>query len=208
MAVNIAVLQYYIDQCEANIPQGMGLNTYIKPCFFIYDQNPETCTIRIEDKTTQVAFYDNQTDVHTVTIRIFDTEGLLCFEGPMNPFGTFSFDLPGYGEYKVEIDIRYTIFYIDGSEIIEHTFQQVLMYCITCDICGDYHNSIVQDIKERISCTQVEIGKRKCVGRKWDNLQENIYALNNFLFALCNFSFNESEYDMISGAVKGIKKVC
>lgn len=205
--VNLAIGQAALDEC-ANITQGLDIETYIKPCFFIYEQNADTCTIRIEDRSEQISFNDALTDVHEVFINIFDDDGLLCFSGIMAPFETFSFDLPGEGLYEVQITVNYTIQFIDGPNTIPHIFQIVYIYPVECVRCSDYHNTLLHDIECRISNSQCEIEKRKCVGRNYFDIQNNIYALDNYLFALCNFEFSVKEFDMISCAVKQIKKVC
>jgi hypothetical protein len=209
MSVNLAVGQYYLDQCVNNIPQGMDIETYLKTCFFIYEQNADTCTIRIEDHSELLQVYNGDTDVHEVFINILDENGELCFQGTMSPFGTYSFDLPGCGLYEVQITVQYTIQYEEADDVIvPHTFQIAYIYPVECTRSGDYHNTLLYDIKCRISKTQCEIQKRKCVGRNYCELQENVYALANYLYALCTFQLSVEEFDMISCAVKRIKKVC
>ena len=88
---NLAVGQYYINQCLSMIPQGLNLQTWLKTCFFIYDQNPSTCTIRIEDHSELIQAYNPLTDVHTVTVGIYDEEGVICYTTNLNPIGNLTF---------------------------------------------------------------------------------------------------------------------
>lgn len=205
MPINLAIGQFYLDQC-ANIPQGWDMSTWLKTCFFIYDQNPDTCTIRIEDHSELLQIYDVD-DVHEVFVNILNEEGTICFTTQLTPFGTLSFDLPGEGLYEVQITVNYTIQFNDGGNIIPHTFQIAYIYPVECVRSSDYNNALVQDIKCRITKTQCEIQRRKCVGKDYCELQENIYALVNYMYAICTFTLSVEEFDMISCAVKRMKKV-
>ena len=208
MSNNIAIQLDHIDACEDLIPHGQDIFTYMKPCFFIYDQNAETCTIRIVDKSDNFNKYSQFTDSYTIGVIVIDAEGNICSTQTLAALGSLTVDLPSCGKFQVQIDLQYTILYDDNGTIIPFTFQWVSMYCVSCDVCGDRHNSLYYDITCRISKTECEIVKRKKVGRVWDKLQDNIYALENYLYAICNFEFTDKEYEMISCAVKGIKKVC
>jgi len=206
---NLAVGQYYINQCLSMIPQGLNLQTWLKTCFFIYDQNPSTCTIRIEDHSELIQAYNPLTDVHTVTVGIYDEEGVICYTTNLNPFGNLSIDLPGNGKYTVEINVEYTIQYVGpDEEIFEHTFQIAYIYPIECVRSSDYHNTLLKHIDCLLANNQCEIQRRKCVGREYCDLQDSVYALNNYRYALCCLEFSVEEFDQISCAVKQIKKAC
>jgi hypothetical protein len=205
--INLAVPQNFLDHCN-NIAQGMSLSTYVKPCFFIYEQDGENGIIKVDDRSRQISFYDNQTDVHEVFVTVYNSDQTVCYTQPLTPFGNLSFTLPKFGHYIVEIDVRYTIQYDDNGTIIEHTFQNVYSYPVEWETCGDYYNALLHDISCRVSKLQCEINKRKGVGRSWCDLQERVLALTNYSFALCCFSFNEKEFDAIKCAVNKIKKVC
>jgi hypothetical protein len=209
MSFNLEVPQFYIDQCTNGIPQGMDMSTYLKPCFFIYEQSGENGIIRIEDKSMQVSFYDSDTDTHEVFVTIYDDAGIVCFTQSLTPFENLSLSLPREGCYTVEIDVRYTILY-DGPDdtTIEHTFQNVYMYPVCWERCGDYHNTLLYDITCRISKLQCEINKRSCVGRDYHDLQQRVFMLNNYLYAICNFCLTAEQFDQIACKVKTIKKAC
>lgn len=208
MSINLAIGQSFLNQC-VNIPQGMDISTYVKTCFFIYDQNPDTCTIRIEDKSEQISFYDADTDVHEVFVTITNDSDLVCYTNNMVPFGTLSFDLPECGMYTVEITVQYTIQYEISPGVFEpHTFQISYIYPIECIASTDYFNNLLKDIDCKIVLKQCAIQKRKCVGRDYDNLQSDVYALDNYRYLLCNFNLSAHEIDCISCAVTKIKKAC
>jgi len=199
MPVNIEIAQDQLDACLSSIPQGWDINTWVKPCFFIYDQDPDTCTIRIEDHSEIIAFYDADTDVYEATVTILDSDGIVCYSGVMDSMGSFSFELPYCGMWEVQINLTYTIQYvIDNDPPIPHTFQIAYIYPIEC----------VRSFDCKVAETQCVIQKRKCVGRDYCELQNNIYALINYRYALCHFEFSVAEFDMISCAVKLIKKAC
>jgi len=207
MAIDVATLLFNTAQC-LDVPQGMSLSTYIKKFFKITEQDIENGVILIDDQSEQISFYDNLTDVHEVFVTIYNESGTVCYTNTMVPFGNLSFVLPEPGCYTVEIDVRYTIQYDDGGNIIPFTFQQVCMYPIEWTLSGDYHNTLKYDIECRVAKLQCEINKRACVGRDWLELQERVYALVNYLYALCNFCLDFCEFDAISCKVKTIKKVC
>jgi hypothetical protein len=213
MPVNLALYQNFIDTVESSIPQGIDLDTFLKTCFFIYDQDPVTGLIKIDDQSELLSTYNPLTDVHEVYVIIrkddCNDNCPICYEGPFTPFGNLTYKLPCPGKYTVEIDVRYTVQVDDGiGGFYPHVFQTILMYPIEWIRSGDYHNTLLNDIKCRIVNLQCEILKRIKVGRDWRDLQNRIYALNNYLYALCNICLSVEEFDKISCAVKKIKKVC
>lgn len=208
MPVNFELYQDFVDNCSNVIGQGMQLDTYIKPCFFLYEEDPVNGIIKIDDASIQNSFYDALTDVHEVFITITNESGVVCYTSSITPFGNLSFVLPEPGCYTVEVDVRYTIQYDDMGNIVPHTFQNVLMYPIEWNLSGNYHNSLLYDITCRISSIQCEINKRSCVGRAWTELQNRIYMLNNYLYAICNFCLSVKEFDQIVCKINKIKKVC
>jgi hypothetical protein len=213
MPVNIAPYQSFLNFIENNVPQGMDIGTYIRACFFIYDQDPETGIIKIDDQSSQLEFYDELTDVHEVSVIIrhddCNDDCPVCYTGPFTPFGNLSYQLPYEGSYTVEIDVRYTIQYDDGlGNITPYTFQAVFIYPVEWVRSGNYNNTLLHDIQCRIAKLQCEVNKRAKVGRDRSELQHRIFALNNYLYAICNLSLDIEEFDMISCAVKNIKKAC
>lgn len=206
--INLAIGKAALDSCLASLPIGWDIDTWLKTCFFIYDQNPDTCTIRIEDHSELITTYA-LTDTHVVFINILDEDGIIVYSGTMEPFKSFSFDLPGCGNYEVQINVEYTIIYDDGiNPPITHVFQIAYIYPVECVRSGNYHNTLLAHIDCLITANQCEIQRRKCVGKDYCQLQEGIFALNNYRYALCNFDFCVEEFDQISCAVKQIKKAC
>lgn len=213
MPVNVALYQDFINQVADSIPQGMDINTYLKLCFFIYDQDPETGIIRIDDRSSQLVFYNPATDEHTVSVLVrhddCDDECPICYNGPFVPFQNLSVQLPREGAYTVEIDVRYTIQWDDGlGNITPFIFQAVFIFPVEWMRSGNYHNALLNDIRCRIAKLQCAINKRRKVGRNHLELQHRMYALNNYLYAICNLSLDIEEFDAISCAVKSIKKAC
>lgn len=213
MPVNIALYEYFLNQTENSIVSGMNLATYLKACFFIYEEDADTGTIRIDDRSTQISQYNALTDVHEVYVYIrkenCDQCELICYQGPFTPFGNLSYSLPQEGAYTIEIDVRYTIQWDDGlGNIIPYTFQTVLIYPVEWVPSGNYHNMLVNDIKCRIVAMQLGISKRVKVGRDWLDVQHRVYMLNNYLYALCNFGLSSADIDKISNKIKTIKKTC
>lgn len=209
MELDLTVAYYNLQSCINNIPQGTDIDNYIKSCFFIYPSNPEICEIRVEDHSKLINFSDPDTDVHTVSINIFDEASVQCVSDTFTPFGTKNYQLTGEGTHLVEIIVQYTIDYLDDEgETQQHVFEKILMYPVECVTCGDHHNNLISEIKCRVARLNCDILKRRKVGRDYCKMQNAVTELLNYLYLLCNFNLTEKEYDIISCAVTKVKKAC